>query len=372
MFGTAIIFHSIFFLIILLSKKKFEISNLILFLFFLMVAHFVSRPRLDSFENTIPIFYRFISYAWIFPQMLYLFAYTKIHSKFDKSLFYHLIPLILIFCYTLSQESKESHVYKIFFLNPLGEVSLFGKLHSLTGILFAIYYHYKSGILISRNLNQMEDQYSNLNYFQTLDWLRAMYYYFIGMNLCLFFSRVILSFDINFQIPNLVIKEYYTLTQNFLFSLTVYLFSFFIFLEQEYTKPEKKESTKYAKTGLEKDESEKLHLEVKNLILNEKLYLNEELRLHDIADKLKQSTNHISQALNENERKNFFQFINDFRVEEVIQKFSDKNYSEHSILRIALDSGFNSKSSFNKVFKEKTGKSPTEFREKLGIKRIES
>ncbi len=232
--GTGILLFSILLLIYKFFKKKFEMSNLILFCFFIFVAHFISRPKLESFENTIPIFYRFISYAWIFPQLMYFYTFTKVHSKFDISLLYHLIPVLIIFCYTLSEESKFSHVYQIPFLNLFENVSYFGKIHSRIGVIFAIYYHFKAVILIRKNIVQLKENNSKLNFFQTLKWIKILYYYFLGINLILFFIRTsIQSFNVENQ--TFQIQEYYILIQNFLYTSLLILFSIFVIMDQKYS-----------------------------------------------------------------------------------------------------------------------------------------
>ena len=71
--------------------------------------------------------------------------------------------------------------------------------------------------------------------------------------------------------------------------------------------------------------------------------------------------NHLSQIINQYEEKNFYDFVNSYRVEEFItlaKKDIDKNFN---LLGLAYESGFNSKSSFNQVFKKITGKTPSEF-----------
>ncbi|MFC2443179.1 MAG: helix-turn-helix domain-containing protein, partial [Capnocytophaga ochracea] len=71
--------------------------------------------------------------------------------------------------------------------------------------------------------------------------------------------------------------------------------------------------------------------------------------------------NHLSQIINQYEEKNFYDFVNSYRVEEFItlaKKDIDKNFN---LLGLAYEAGFNSKSSFNQVFKKITGKTPSEF-----------
>ncbi len=66
--------------------------------------------------------------------------------------------------------------------------------------------------------------------------------------------------------------------------------------------------------------------------------------------------------INEKHDKNFFLYINEFRIREAQKMMSDKNNTEMSILRIAYEIGFNSKATFNRMFKTVTGLTPTEYR----------
>ena len=60
--------------------------------------------------------------------------------------------------------------------------------------------------------------------------------------------------------------------------------------------------------------------------------------------------------------KNFYTLINEYRVQEVIRRMNDKQYQMYTLLAIALDAGFNSKSAFNRIFKQITGKTPSEYK----------
>jgi AraC-like DNA-binding protein len=66
-------------------------------------------------------------------------------------------------------------------------------------------------------------------------------------------------------------------------------------------------------------------------------------------------------VINEHMGKNFYSLVNDYRVEEVKQRMEDPAYRNLTILAIAYDAGFNAKSSFNTIFKEKTGMTPSEY-----------
>ena len=95
---------------------------------------------------------------------------------------------------------------------------------------------------------------------------------------------------------------------------------------------------------------------------DQKPYLNPELTIVDLSVQLQVSKHHLTQVINNKVGKNFFNFINDYRIEAVKQKLKDPNMKHLTLLAIALDSGFNSKSSFNSLFKQYTGMTPTEWR----------
>ena len=78
-------------------------------------------------------------------------------------------------------------------------------------------------------------------------------------------------------------------------------------------------------------------------------------------------SHYLSQVINENIGLNFFDFINRQRVEDVKSKISDPRYNNFSILGIAFESGFNSKSAFNRVFKNITGITPSEYKKTLFV-----
>ena len=93
----------------------------------------------------------------------------------------------------------------------------------------------------------------------------------------------------------------------------------------------------------------------------EKPYLNPELTLSDLADKLKTNTSILSQVINTGFDKNFNDFVNEYRVETFKQKMKTPQYQHYTMLAVAFDCGFNSKTTFNRAFKKLTNSMPSEF-----------
>ena len=91
-------------------------------------------------------------------------------------------------------------------------------------------------------------------------------------------------------------------------------------------------------------------------------YLETTLTLNDISELLNISRNHTSQVINEHFKCSFFEFINQYRVDEAIAILEDSTKRYLSINEIAFLSGFNNRVSFYNAFKKRTGITPTEYR----------
>ena len=94
---------------------------------------------------------------------------------------------------------------------------------------------------------------------------------------------------------------------------------------------------------------------------NHKPYTNPHLSINDLAGKLKMQPHVLSRVINESYEKNFFYFINEYRINEFKRKLEDPEYKKYKLLSIAFEVGFNSKSAFNRSFKKLTNYSPSEY-----------
>ena len=94
-------------------------------------------------------------------------------------------------------------------------------------------------------------------------------------------------------------------------------------------------------------------------------FLDQELTLTDLANQLTISRSDLSHLINKGLASNFYDFVNKYRVEEVKRLMTDKRKAHYSLLGMALEAGFKSKSTFNLIFKRFTGLTPTEYRRNL-------
>lgn len=100
---------------------------------------------------------------------------------------------------------------------------------------------------------------------------------------------------------------------------------------------------------------------LRGILVHDKLYLTPRLTLEQTANQLNLPSRYVSYLINEKGKGNFTTFINAYRIEEVLRRLNDPKEGHKTIVGIALDSGFNSKSSFNQVFKTIKGQTPTEY-----------
>lgn len=124
-------------------------------------------------------------------------------------------------------------------------------------------------------------------------------------------------------------------------------------------------SKKYEKSGLTKARASQYLRDLMALMQSEKPYRDSELTLTKLADMLSVSPHNLSEVINTQVGQNFFDFVNQYRVKEVKHNLANKEMQHFTLLALGLEAGFNSKSSFNAIFKKHTGATPSEFRNNL-------
>ncbi|WP_026450337.1 helix-turn-helix domain-containing protein [Aequorivita capsosiphonis] len=127
----------------------------------------------------------------------------------------------------------------------------------------------------------------------------------------------------------------------------------------------KTEISKYKNSNLNPTLIAKYKSDLIQSMEQDKLYLNAKLSIHDVSEKLNIPRQYISEVLNEHMDVSFQDFINQYRVEEFIKRLKNHQNDHFTLLAIANEVGFNSKSSFNATFKKHKGLTPTEYKKTL-------
>lgn len=364
--------QAFFFGVLLLDSGKNRLPPRLLLLFFCIIGLVLFEHYL--FQKKIIFEYpHLLGLTYTFPIILgpILFFYTKSlvnenNAISFRNILLHAIPFLFIATFL---------IYDFYFLSPQekliyyeketqGETSAFIYIAEFF-INFSIpFYSIVSLLLLKKHLKQIKQSYSNTKNID-LHWLKIV---LICMVFVSFVSVLmgLLSDYFNFisfeDGDNLM---YITLT------VIIYFLGYYGIkqkpilsndnsISQIETTPTQK--PKYATSSLKDGKKEKLIQRLTKSMENEKPYLNENLTLKELAEKLETTPNNLSQIINEKFSKNFYEFINGYRINEVKSLLSNPKYSHYSMIGIAFECGFNSKSTFNSVFKQFTGKTPSEFK----------
>ena len=188
-------------------------------------------------------------------------------------------------------------------------------------------------------------------------WIKIIKVVIILMQIVVFVTTILGSLDVgNFN--------FYLKIETLIYSIFFFIFAFSImhFPVFAYSGNFEDLSTstieKYAKSSL--SDSSGLFERIKAILNDEKIYLDFDLKLNTVAEKLDHSIHHISQAINQNAKMSFPDFISSFRIEEAKKKLMEPKPA--TIFAISLDVGFNSKAAFYTAFKKHTQMTPTEFK----------
>lgn len=315
-------------------------------------------------------------FVLLYGPLVYLYVFALIHQRMPKWYFLHGIPFLIYLLsifpfYILPAKEKIEFVNKVFLNNNLPGKVIFIEVLRLTHISIYVLY----------------------GYFQIKNYQRTIKAYFtdiekISLNkashiLRLFFAGTILSIII--YIIGFVYSLNFVLTNNIIglfISIIIYALAFSTWSISEIKgispvidseKYLTRSSTKEAITEKGKARSNYFITEhqylkysqiLEKLLVEDKLFLDNDLNLSTLSTQMNLQPYLVSEIINRYAKETFFDFINRYRIEEIKQRLTNNQYDSYSILGIAYDCGFNSKSSFNTAFKKFTGSTPSDFRQK--------
>lgn len=118
---------------------------------------------------------------------------------------------------------------------------------------------------------------------------------------------------------------------------------------------------RYEKSGIDEEQMNEYEIALTTFMKKSKIYLDADLSLEQLASKMKMPKHHLTQLLNERLMKSFYNYVNEFRINEAIERLNNPA-TPVNILSLAFDCGFNSRSSFNNYFKKITGHTPSAYR----------
>lgn len=342
---------------IILSNKKFKAKSNF---FLAMLILSLSINNLQYYFWYSGIISRTIFFGFIYiplDSIIVVFYYLYIQSsisldqnrrRFNKFLF---LPFVTFF-------SLAALIKIDYFTNILpngvnifiGNFQFFHEIFSFGYSLFLLTLGYR---LITKHQIISENLAIN-----NLTWLKKLT--FILFALC-FIWMIALYFDLILQKKNDFL--FYSLW--ILISFSIYIFGhigIYKYGIQTERKNIRIHQAEHIKPFLSTPSQNKIISEFENYVVMKKAYLNPLLSLELVATELNLSKNYLSQMINSELSLSFSDYINKLRVEEVKEFLHNPEFSHYKMTSLALEAGFNSKTTFNNAFKKFTGMTPSEFK----------
>ncbi|MHB0756356.1 helix-turn-helix domain-containing protein [Polaribacter sp. M15] len=290
--------------------------------------------------------------------LLFLYILSVIYSNFRlkwKHLV-HLLPWIITILVLMPNFFLVSNEAKIEFTknyNTTIEIQFldyFGDFLSLAYLIAELYY-------ITRYRKLLLENFTNKTTFKNYKWLKQL--------AILLFIGQVLTWIKNYARLNLSLEETNSL-RTIILVFGVFLICW-LFLKAVNSPKLFKGVDVNLKTSKEINTSKNIEQNedlsaLKNFMLDKKPYLNPSLTIRKLAEELKMNSRDLSVLINQHLNQHFFDFVNQYRIEEAKSILKNPKKREFTVLEVLYEVGFNSKSSFNTAFKKHTGTTPTQFR----------
>ena len=346
--------QSFFAALLISTKKPYTVANRLMAAWLFLICIDLTFALLNS---KVIEMYAFPFIAFTYGPLLYLYVrfMTDPERKFNWLNLLHFIPFVVFF--VVSVVFREVPLLKDLgdFFTPDRFISL-RIVYSTAFFLSVTAYSTLSFVEIRNHQRNLKDLVSYTSGVITLNWLKILSISFYVAFLVLFVLG-----GLN-MIGDIIPFDPYFAVFGFI-ALFSFAYSFYVIKQPEIFGSEikfdadfKKEPEKYTKSGLKDNQALTYLNKLLSVMETEKPYLNRDLSIQDLSEITGIPRHHITQVLNEKHGRNFFTFINEYRVTEVISRFKDPKNNNFTILAIAYDSGFNSKTTFNSIFKTKQSK----------------
>ncbi|WP_282161498.1 helix-turn-helix domain-containing protein [Ulvibacterium marinum] len=301
----------------------------------------------DSFQSL----FAPISFIVILGPLLYFYNKSVLSTnfRFKKSYWLHFVPGLIIFTWYFSTSLTEESAKRELMHSPF-EVAISHYEQSIA-VLFGFIYFTVSFVAFKKWKSNHALRSNKLP-----DWLQKFNFVFLGIliiwGLLIFVNYWIYSFGIATLLYQVLWVS---------FGLFIYWICFEIMNNPKFFLLNKTNNGVNGLVSITKGELNSITDRLESLMRVEKIYLNEKLSLNDVAQNLEVNPKYLSMILNNSIGKSFYEYVNTFRIEEVKNLMIDPVNRNITIEAIANKAGFNSKSSFNTMFKKVTGMTPKEF-----------
>ncbi len=319
-----------------------------IFLFERALGHQFERDFLRLYGNIINTFYLFIG-PLVYTYIRRLLFYKNGNYRLS---YYHYLPVLLYSAYCFFHIYNYDSItdYKSYFTTLLfwNDIIFFISISAYLFESYRLLYYYKNNEEQELSFNQTIVKYIEI---MLICLLVYMVFWLLG---------IIERFVIKLPIDIRMIWDISCL----IFGIQIYIVGFYNLKHPEVFKirfPLNNETESKKKNGLSEKEINEVQNLVNDFFEKGKGHRRPELSLSILANEINTTTNKLSWVLNNSYKKTFYELVNEYRVDDFLQRINENKHKEFTLISIAFEVGFNSKSTFYKAFKEITNFTPTAY-----------
>ena len=356
----------LFSILLFIFSKNIKSNRYLLFYLINLGLHTVLRFGFShGGYHLIVLPYILFPSAFLFGPLLYLYTrsvlFENSHTKNEVILFS--IPVVIIFITHIAFNFLYTEMGNVTdILTQSGVIATYTKTMIIISNIYNILITLLAFISLKKYIFIFYNNFAITKIDEIL-WLKVLLFFNVSLYTCYLLTTLFTLGETSNFLP-------VNSTEGFIMLGMAYLILFYyikkpslFILTDKDILPEKEGTLpKYSKQNLSENMRKDYIKKIEEYFKLYKPYLEETLSLSEISSAVGIPSHHFSMTINIEKSRNFHNFINDYRIEEAKKILQDKNYSDTNILNIAFKSGFQSKSVFNRVFKQITGKSPKDYR----------
>ena len=355
--------HALFTAIFLITKRARTLNDLVLAAWMLFTAlPLIAGATAQAWpDQHIPILRADLIYPLTYGPFMWLYVGTLTGdvTQISRRHLLHFLPFASLSLVQLLTGWAPAP--------PNPELASFGTAIRVIGAVnLAVLLGYTGAVFwrLARHDHEVLAHFSDLPNHVTLAWLRWMTAGITGVFLLMFLAALLsmpdlLPVHLMALVAFILLLSFFGLRQDRVFAATDRT-------EDNALSPDataaNKSKPRYDRSGLTPDRAKVIADRLETFMRAKQPYLDADLTIEALAKRMAVPRHHLTEVISEHHKKNFYLFVNEFRIQAVKQALMDPTRSAETLLDIAYASGFNSKSPFNTAFKQLTGVTPSQYR----------